>query len=115
MDATWRGVRDRAASRASACPCGGAPLKSTPRTLQFRFLDGFYKYRHLLSASEDLVFDHDHQPGDWAKLSGIYRCAACGRETVVREGEDFPSDHGHAVTEGPVRWRLLVYADHRAK
>jgi hypothetical protein len=74
-----------------------------------------YKYRHLLSASEDLVFDNDHQPGDRAKLSGIYRCPACGREAVVKEGDAFPSDHSHAVTEGPVRWRLLVYADHRAK
>jgi hypothetical protein len=74
-----------------------------------------YKYRHLLSASEELVFDNDHQPGDRAKLSGIYRCPACGRETVVKEGDAFPTDHGHAVTEGPVRWRLLVYADHRAK
>jgi hypothetical protein len=74
-----------------------------------------YKYRHLLSASEDLVLDHDHQPGQRAKLSGIYRCAACGRETVVREGDAFSDDHSHTVTEGPVRWRLLVYADHRAK
>jgi hypothetical protein len=74
-----------------------------------------YKYRHLLSASEELVFDNDHQPGAAAKLSGIYRCPACGRETVVREGDTFPSDHNHAVTDGPVRWRLLVYADHRAK
>jgi hypothetical protein len=68
-----------------------------------------------LSSSEDLVFDHDHQPGQRAKLSGIYRCAACGRETVVREGDAFSDDHSHTVTEGPVRWRLLVYADHRAK
>jgi hypothetical protein len=74
-----------------------------------------YKYRHLLSTSEDLVFDHDHSLGAAAKLSGIYRCPACGREAVVREGEAFPADHTHAVTEGPVRWRLLVYADHRAK
>jgi hypothetical protein len=49
-----------------------------------------YKYRHLLSASEDLVFDNDHPVGDRAKLSGIYRCAACGRETVVKEGDAFP-------------------------
>jgi hypothetical protein len=74
-----------------------------------------YKYRHLLSASEELVFDHDHQPGERAKLSGIYRCPACGRETVVKEGDAFAADHAHAATEGPVRWRLLVYADHRAK
>jgi hypothetical protein len=74
-----------------------------------------YKYRHLLSTSEDLVFDHDHPPGERAKLSGIYRCAACGREAVVKEADAFPSDHSHTVTEGPVRWRLLVYADHRAK
>ncbi|MBV8850150.1 MAG: hypothetical protein JOZ16_11270 [Methylobacteriaceae bacterium] len=74
-----------------------------------------YKYRHLLSASEDLVFDHDHPVGDRASLSGIYRCAACGREGVVKEGDAFPDDHSHALTDGPVRWRLLVYADHRAK
>jgi hypothetical protein len=74
-----------------------------------------YKYRHLLSASEDLVFDHDHRPGEAARLSGIYRCPACGRESVVREAEAFPADHEHRMTEGPVRWRLLVYADHRAK
>jgi hypothetical protein len=33
----------------------------------------------------------------------------------VREGDAFSDDHSHTVTEGPVRWRLLVYADHRAK
>ena len=94
----------------------GALRQVNPAMPDFRFVPmAAYKYRHLLSASEDLAFDHDHQVGERAKLSGIYRCAACGRETLVREGEAFPEDHSHAVIEGPVRWRLLVYADHRAK
>ena len=72
-----------------------------------------YKSRHLLSASEDLVLHHDHPPGDRARLSGIYRCAACGRESVVKDGDTLPNDHSYAVSEGPVRWRVLVvYADH---
>ncbi|GAC1332480.1 MAG: hypothetical protein NVSMB26_12180 [Beijerinckiaceae bacterium] len=74
-----------------------------------------YKYHHLLSTSEDLAFDNDHRPGDEALLSGIYRCPACGRETVIEEGGTFPSNHDHTVLQGPVRWRLLIYADHRAK
>ena len=41
----------------------------------------------------------------------------CGREVVGIEGQPLPtfSHHEHRMSEGPIRWRLGVYADHRAE
>ena len=76
-----------------------------------------YKYGGYLSQSQDEVFDKDHSPGTAAMRSGIYRCVGCGREVTSEENNPLPpqNHHQHSAAQGAIRWRLIVYADHRAK
>ena len=76
-----------------------------------------YKYQQFLSKSEDAVFDTLYKPADAAPHSGIYRCEGCGREVASNQHEPLPpqNHHQHTGQQGSIRWRLVIYADHRAK
>jgi DNA-directed RNA polymerase subunit RPC12/RpoP len=49
--------------------------------------------------------------------SGIYRCMGCGREVVAEESRKLPpqNHHEHSSAQGKIRWRMIVYADHKPK
>ena len=76
-----------------------------------------YKYGKFLSKSDDQTFETFTPPGHPAPLSGIYRCEGCGRECSSTEGLTMPpqNHHQHTSSQGAIRWRLIVYADHRPK
>ncbi len=76
-----------------------------------------YKDGSFLTHSLDGVFDGDNHPGSTAPRSGIYRCMGCGREITSEESHPLPpqNHHQHGVGQGAIRWRLIVYADHRPK
>jgi hypothetical protein len=76
-----------------------------------------YKHSAYLTSSQDAVFDKDKTPGSTAPNSGVYRCLGCGREVVSTEAHPLPpqNHHQHTQAQGNIRWRLIVYADHRPK
>jgi len=76
-----------------------------------------YKSKQFLSESVDPLFDAIHKPGGETVHSGIYRCGGCGREIVSEEGKPLPpqNHHQHTQTQGPIRWQMIVYADHEPK
>lgn len=76
-----------------------------------------YKDGVFLTQSHDGVFDGDNHPGSAASRSGIYRCMGCGREITSEENHPLPpqNHHQHGAGQGSIRWRLIVYADHRPK
>jgi hypothetical protein len=41
----------------------------------------------------------------------------CQREVASNEHEPLPpqNHHQHSVAQGSIRWKLIVYADHREK
>ncbi|MBP6545553.1 MAG: hypothetical protein KA220_02460 [Phenylobacterium sp.] len=76
-----------------------------------------YRRRDEVSLSTDRAFDTEHAAEAPTPLAGIYRCAGCGREEVSRHGVPLPprDHHRHTRSQGAVRWRLVVWADHRPK
>jgi hypothetical protein len=76
-----------------------------------------YKTIGYLVQSNDNNFDADLKPGATTPHSGIYRCMGCGREVVSEEGKPLPpqNHHQHTTAQGNIRWRMIVYADHKAK
>jgi hypothetical protein len=76
-----------------------------------------YKYAALLRLNLTNVFDRLYPPGTRVPYSGIYRCRGCGREVASNESEPLPpqNHHQHTIRQGLIRWRLVVYADHRPK
>ena len=76
-----------------------------------------YKNGVYLTQSQDTAFDIDYEPGGHVPHSGIYRCLGCGREVVAEEARKLPpqNHHEHSPTQGKIRWRLIVYADHTPK
>lgn len=62
------------------------------------------------------VFEDEHPPGSVAPWTGIYACQECNHEIASNEGDILPpaSHHRHPAPEA-IRWRLIVYADQRAK
>ena len=76
-----------------------------------------YKDKNYIAQSSDDVFDKILNPGDTPDRSGIYRCMGCHREVVAEESRSLPpqNHHQHTAEQGKVRWKLIVYADHRAK
>jgi hypothetical protein len=76
-----------------------------------------YKHDNFLDHSEDTAFDPEHKPGTVPPHSGIYRCMGCGHEIVAEHGRQLPPEnhHQHSTQQGSIRWRLIVYADHRQK
>lgn len=76
-----------------------------------------YKNENYLKKSTDGAFDHDYGPGTAAPHSGIYRCMGCAKEVASNHGEPLPPQNSdqHTSSQGPIRWRLIVYADHEGK
>jgi len=76
-----------------------------------------YKDIAYLAKSEDATFDAIHKPGQTPPHSGIYRCMGCGREVVAEQGRQLPpqNHHQHTTQQGEVRWKMIVFADHREK
>lgn len=80
-------------------------------------LMAIYKYDAYVTQANDAVFDSEHSPSTPVPRSGIYRCMGCGREVACNQGDPLPpqNHHQHTQTQGTIRWRLVVYADHREK
>jgi hypothetical protein len=76
-----------------------------------------YKTGAYLQQSQDTGFDTDHSPGGTTPHSAIYRCMGCGREIVSEGNKPLPpqNHHQHTTTQGHIRWRMIVYADHQPK
>lgn len=72
-----------------------------------------YKDITLFTPTISPAFDTVYDAGTVTRHSGIYRCTACGREAVAVEGHAVPglNDHEHAAGQGPIRWRLIAFAD----
>jgi hypothetical protein len=75
-----------------------------------------YKRSGDIASSTDAAFDKEYKPGSTPDHSGIYRCKGCGREAVGEEARTLPpqNHHQHSTNQGPVLWRLAVYAQHEA-
>ena len=69
---------------------------------------------HLHHKPNEPAFDHLHSPGITAPNAGIYRCAVCGHEIGIAMGHTLPPQghHQHAPGSGPIKWQLLVFAEH---
>lgn len=76
-----------------------------------------YKYASNLTKSESDEFDKEYGPGKIVPFSGIYRCIGCGREIASNENDPFPpqNHHQHTQAQDAIRWRLIVYANHKPK
>ncbi len=74
-----------------------------------------YRYDWAVLKSDSDAFDQTHHPDTPALYAGIYRCQGCGREIAIAERHKLPpqNHHQHAPADGPILWRLTVYADHR--
>lgn len=77
----------------------------------------WFKYEQYLKKSNGDAYDSVYGPGAKVPHSGIYRCQGCGREIAANKSDPFPpqNHHQHTSTQGTIRWRLAVYADHQAK
>jgi hypothetical protein len=53
-----------------------------------------------------------HNPGAATPHSGIYRCISCGDEVASNAPNPLPpqNHHQHNPNVGPIRWKLLVFA-----
>ena len=75
-----------------------------------------YKYSEYLTTSKDDAFDKELDPGSVPPHSGIYRCTGCGREVVAEEARTLPPQNHHQhPNHSPVKWKMVVYADHKEK
>jgi hypothetical protein len=76
-----------------------------------------YKYASYLQQLDNDAFDLDHSPGSQAPYAGIYQCTGCGREIAIAQSHVLPpqNHHEHTADQGPIRWRLIVFADHNPK
>lgn len=74
-----------------------------------------YKYAPFVQQNASDLFDQVYKPGAAAFRSGIYYCEGCGREVACEQGSALPhgKHHPHTIQEGTIRWRLIVFADHR--
>ena len=74
-----------------------------------------FKFNNYLRKSDAAVFDLEHKPGDDAPYAAIYRCTGCGVEVVSEDHRPLPpkNHHQHTIHQGPIRWRLVVAADHK--
>ncbi len=74
-----------------------------------------YKDTAHVKVSNDADFDAIHTPGSATPFSGIYRCTGCGKEDASEQGKPLPpqSHHVHATSQPPIRWKLLVFAQHK--
>ena len=78
---------------------------------------GVYKYENYLRQGHDEAFDQIHDPGIQAPYAGIFRCTGCGSEIGIAAAHRLPpqTHHTHAPSQGPIRWQLIVWADHNPK
>ena len=76
-----------------------------------------YKTASYLAKSESETFDAINNPGAATPFSGIYRCTGCGKEIVSEEQKPLPpqNHHQHTASQGEIRWKMIVYADHKPK
>ena len=76
-----------------------------------------YKDASYLQQSSSEAFDQHYEPGAAATHAGIYRCMGCHREIGIAAGNVLPplGHHAHTTSQGSIRWRLIVYADHKPK
>jgi hypothetical protein len=76
-----------------------------------------YQEAAFLAHVVNAAFDQDHPPGVAAPWAGIYRCMGCHKEIGIAHGHVLPpqTDHQHTPQQGPIRWWLIVYADHNPK
>ena len=74
-----------------------------------------YKSSTYLTQSSDDAFDKIYAPGSQTPHSGIYRCEGCGFEIVSEGAKPFPpqNHHQHSPSQGSIRWRMIVYAQHK--
>jgi hypothetical protein len=74
-----------------------------------------YKYDQFISKVDHKAFDQEYSPGTAAPYSGIYRCGGCHAEVASNEKQPLPpqNHHQHSVQQGAIKWRLIVYADHK--
>lgn len=74
----------------------------------------WYKYNVFLHQVDKPAYDALHSPGVKAPFAGIYRCHGCGHEVGIALGHTLPPQghHQHTAAQGPIQWRLIVYADH---
>jgi hypothetical protein len=74
-----------------------------------------FKFNNYLRKTDASVFDLEHKPGDDAPYAAIYRCTGCGVEVVSEDHRPLPpkNHHQHTIHQGPIRWRLIVAADHK--
>ena len=71
-----------------------------------------YKYSNHLAQSKSDAFDAIHSPGVDAPFAGVYRCTGCGWEIGIAHGHKLPPASHHTHTAS-VKWKLLVYAQHK--
>lgn len=69
-----------------------------------------YKYSTFLFQYDHAQFDTVYGPSETTAWSGIYRCENCGHEIVHTTGKPLPpqNHHQHNVSQGSIRWRLVV-------
>jgi len=74
-----------------------------------------YKNADYLHDSDSAEFDETHTPGTPGPHSGIYRCENCGREDACNAADPLPpqNHNQHNPANGPIRWRLIVYAQQK--
>lgn len=76
-----------------------------------------YQDQKFLTQTKDSEFDTIHKPGVATPFSGIYRCEGCGHEITSEEGNPLPPQNHpqHTAAQGLIRWRLVVFAEHKWK
>jgi hypothetical protein len=76
----------------------------------------WYKYDQFIKKSNGDAYDHLHNPGQAAPHSGIYRCEVCAKEVASNQNQPLPPQNHHQhPQQAPIKWRLIVYADHDPK
>ena len=73
-----------------------------------------YKDYANVTYSTFAAFDPSYDSGTPAPHAGIYRCTKCGYEIGIAFGHILPPEghHQHPASLGPIRWQLLVFAQH---
>lgn len=75
-----------------------------------------YQDQTRVSQTTHTAFSQDLSPGNAAPFAGIYRCTGCDHEIGIAHGHVLPAQGHpqHQPSQGPIRWRLLVYAVHKS-
>lgn len=72
-----------------------------------------YKFPNDVATSDSTEFDTRRSPGTPTPHSGVYQCLGCRREIAANKGDPLPpqNHHQHLATQGPIVWRLSVFAE----